>query len=87
MYKDFPADNKGNLAIKSSTFVGSFASNPQMQEVAHIHEHVQNQSSHPFHKPNHMQAGICLFCQGLQELGQYQEIFGSRCALLFCTLH
>lgn len=58
-----------------------------MQEVAHTHEHVQNQSPPAFYKPNHTQAGICLFCQGLQELGQYQEMLGSRLALVFYALH
>lgn len=44
-----------------------------MQGVAHIHEHVQNQSPTPVHKPNHKLASIGLFCQDLQELGQYQD--------------
>lgn len=42
-----------------------------MQGVAQIH--VRNQSPTPVHEPNHTLAGIRLFCQGLQELGQYQE--------------
>lgn len=44
-----------------------------MQGVAHIHEYVQNQSPTPAHKPNHKLAGMSLLCQGLQELGRYQE--------------
>lgn len=43
-----------------------------MHGVAHIHGDVWNQSPTPVQKRNHTLAGTH-FCQGLQELGQYQE--------------
>lgn len=64
--------------------VAGFTSTPQRHEVARIREHVQN--GRAFYKLNHKQDGIHVFCQGLQELGQYQETFGNGFAPVLCTL-